>query len=221
MVKRKKKAAHDAAPKRRRPPAAPKRKRQSAKTPKAKKSRRSGGRKLTVSVVVPHVLRIDSPELAGLCAEKRLELAMLGTAKKHASRPSWAVDEAVWRKAMRAVSPHWRRYEHPYAAVAFVYQRMGGNVRSAAVHRPEAVHTHRIHSARVSARAPHPTRRAHSEHIEVERVQLDELGYDPDGRYHGFQHGPLWRVSAADFEAIIPARNQAEARTIALQQYRH
>ena len=65
----------------------------------------------------------------------RQRLALAGRSHERRHRPSWVADEAVWRKAIRAVKFHWRRYEHPYAVVAYVYQRMGGTVApNAALH---------------------------------------------------------------------------------------
>jgi hypothetical protein len=43
--------------------------------------------------------------------------------------PIWVRDAATWRRAERAVFPHWKQYHAPYAVVAHVYKQMGGRIR--------------------------------------------------------------------------------------------
>lgn len=205
----KRKRAEGAKPRAPRKRKAGPRKRKASKKRKAHKraaplfggvARRTGRRprskrgKLHIQVQVPPGLRLDSPELGTeLCPAKRLELAGLGHRKSVRARPSWAADERTWSRAMRSVSPYWGRYEHPYAAVAFVYLRSGGRV--VAAHHSSG---HREHAPR-------------GHRVEAQRVELDELGYDATGQYWG-RGSPLWRVNGPDGEVIVRARTAQDAR---------
>jgi hypothetical protein len=40
--------------------------------------------------------------------------------------PEWVADEATWNRAKSQVRPYWAAYREPWAAVAKVYQQMGG-----------------------------------------------------------------------------------------------
>lgn len=182
-----------------------KRKRKVAGSRKAPPKRRAGP-KLAVHVIIPPGLRIDGPELREFSAEQRLELAAYG-ARKRAGAPGWVRDESTWRKAVRAVSKHWKRFEHPWAAVAYAYARMGGTVGGGGAIAPATTRT--------------PARRRAGFELSVERVLLDELGYDHSGRYFG-TGAPLFRVSSDDpqFDTHVRAPNATAAKQRALDEHR-
>lgn len=48
------------------------------------------------------------------------------------SPPGWALDEDIWEEAKDAVEDNWDTYDEPYAVVAAVYQKMGGEIEAAA-----------------------------------------------------------------------------------------
>jgi hypothetical protein len=197
--------------------AAPKRRRRKAAAPAAHKR----GGKFSIKVEVPYQLTLQGPELGALTATQRLELAELG-AKKTSTVPVWA-DDKLWRRATREVRRHWRRYQYPYAAVAYVYLRMGGGILSGehALHgQPRRLHPdaleHRVRrpsARRGSARTFERDRGA----VHVERVRLDELGYDDSGTYYGLGE-PLWRVTADDpyIDTVVRARTANDARLSAV-----
>jgi hypothetical protein len=221
---RKKKAA--AAPRKRA------KKRKSAKrTTRTKRTKRAHspkrrGTRLHIELTIPAAMRLDGPELAQLSDAQRLELASMGTKKRASAQPSWAGDERAWRKAARLMSSSWRRYEHPYAAVALVYLRSGGTVGRANHGGSNHAPTHH--------RAPPAGRRGRGGGgaggvggmvLEVERVDLDALGYDELGRYYG-PGETLWRVisspsSPTHVDTVVRARTAAAARSLVAEQYGH
>lgn len=162
---------------------------------------------LSVTVQVPDV-GIADPELEGLTDRNRIELGSLGTRFRATTRPAWAVDELAWKKALRQLRPYWSRYEQPYAATAFVYLRTGGAVGSR--REPEPSDAEREPRARPRARGES------ADPVQVERVQLDELGYDSGGSYYGRQDGPIWRVFNASVDSVVRAATAAAARALVL-----
>jgi len=221
-AKKKKRRQGAAAPKRPR-----RRRRKSASkvsTPKRRK-RAGGGRttRLKVDVSIPASMRLDGPELGQLSAAQRLELASMGQRKRVSLMPSWASDERTWRKSARLLSRSWKRYEHPYAAVALLYLRSGGIVGSA----------HRAGPGPGAGLRPGARRKpgggggggGAAGGLEVERVHVDELGYAEDGNYYG-PGEPLWRVtsgadSALYVDTVVRARTASSARAMVAQQYGH
>jgi hypothetical protein len=211
-----------AAPKRRKarkPAAAPKRKRAPKHGPKRAPKRRTT--RLHVELTIPSEMRLDGPELSQLSAAQRLELAGMGTRKRTSSRPAWASDERGWRKAMRLVSSSWRRYTHPYAAVALVYLRSGGEVRAHNATGRQLAHD----LASPTRRRPRGLAGGGGVALEVERVDLDALGYDDMGRYYGVGE-PLWRVSSSpgspvQVDTVVRARTAGAARSQVAEQFAH
>lgn len=110
---------------------------------------------------------------------------------------------------MRAVAPQWRRYEHPYAAVAFAYLRMGGTAHDAAEaakasdtmgrrmrylkgQGEDQRNTVAWRDAQYEHQQMQQHRRTHSHGSRNRKVDdaqdppliLDELGFDQFGNYH-------------------------------------
>jgi hypothetical protein len=208
----------------RKAPAAPRRRSKKRKAKAGSPRKRSPKRvtRLHVELTIPSGLRLDGPELAQLSDAQRLELASMGVRKRTSAQPSWASDDKAWRKSARLLSSSWRRYEHPYAAVALVYLRSGGPVGRA--------HAAGHHHAPAHGRAA-PTRRggrtsgAGGIVLEVERLDLDALGYDDSGRYYG-PGEPLWRVisspsSPVHVDTVVRARSAGAARSMVAEQYGH
>lgn len=40
--------------------------------------------------------------------------------------PAWVANESIWDKAKKQVKENWSEYDEPYAVVADVYFKMGG-----------------------------------------------------------------------------------------------
>ena len=192
--------------------------------PRKRVAARRSGPKLTVHVIVPPSIALDGPELGQLTANQRLEIATLGTKYKTAGLPTFVSDEhsALWRKALRVVKPHWKRYAFPYSAVAYVYFRMGGTQRMS---HPgvERIRTQaRMGPMANAARARRGERETRSS-VHVERVPLDELGYDERGKYYG-TGDPLWRVvtdSEPFIDEVVRAHSPAAARASVLERHHH
>lgn len=185
-----------------------KRKKKAAAPARRKRASARGARGLVIKVIVPAHVPLQGPELGTLSPQQRLDLATMG-AKRTSTPPAWVDDPAMWRKALRQLGARWKRYEHPYAAAAYVYLRMGGTVSSGGC---SAAREH-APRARVSARAAQSPRGG----VSVERIELDELGYDAQGVYYGVGD-PVFRVSSEQpyFSEAVRARTPAQARQRAL-----
>lgn len=175
-------------------------------TKRARKAASGKRRSLVVKVLVPQRVDLQGPELGALDAQQRLDIATMGC-KRSTAAPQWASDDKLWRAAVRTVAPHWKRYEYPYAAVAFVFLRMGGSIRATRASAPAERTLHRPRS---------------SAGVSVERIELDELGYDPHGKYWGVGE-PLWRVSSEHpyVDQVVRARTMGQARQQVMQRYQH
>lgn len=93
---------------------------------KKKAKKRAKPKAATFEIKVENLRPSD---LTWLSLAHQLQLAELGRSRKALGNPpSWAKDEKTWSDAKRAVLRSWEHYDHPYAAVAHVYERMGGSV---------------------------------------------------------------------------------------------
>jgi hypothetical protein len=198
-----------------------KRKKKKAAAPARRKAARGGARGLVIKVIVPAHVPLQGPELGALSPQQRLDLASMG-AKRTTAAPSWVDDPALWRKALRQLGARWKRYEHPYAAAAYVYMRMGGMVSSGGC---SASREPREHAPRARGGAPRETRTHRmrdQQGVSVERIDLDELGYDEHGKYYGVGE-PVFRVSSEHpyIDEVVRARSPASARARVLERHQH
>ncbi len=223
-TKRKKQQAESEAPKRAKP-----RKRKAAKRKAAKKRRSSAARstgskrtrrplQLVLSIAD---IAINSPALAPLSDAQRVDLAAMDSRKTLSTRPAWATDETLWRKAVRVVSPHWKRLRHPWPVVAWAYLRMDGAVGHA-----RGLDSTRDDDAprgkrRAAARAPRSTTTRSqygdddlddAQPVRVERLRVDATGIDESGEYRG--QGIWWRVWNASIDSVVRAATATAARAI-------
>lgn len=185
----------------------------SSSAPKRRRTR-SGGRSLVVEVAVPRVVGLNGPDLAQLTPEQRLELAELGSKRRHDARPSWVADDALWKRALRQLASTWAHREHPYATVAFIYLRQGGQVIARRVREVIGGERHHPRSSARRHAAPGGGIGGPAE-LSVTRVRLDELGYSPQGQYYG-RGEPLWLVSSTDPEAEPQIYTHVRAATAGL-----
>jgi hypothetical protein len=186
-----------------------------------KRRAKAAARGFVIKVLVPAHVSLQGAELAGLDAQQRLDLASMGS-KKTTVPPPWAADDKLWRKALRDVSPRWKRYQHPFAAVAYVYLRMGGTLAGASSRSPGQEPQARRVSARAVAYATKARTPSSNGGVQVERVELDELGYDDRGKYYGLGE-PLWHVLSDSpyIDTVVRARSAQAARAQALERYQH
>jgi hypothetical protein len=194
-----------------------------SKAPKRKRAapsrrKRASGRGLVIKVTVPAVVPLQGPELGPLTPSQRLELASLGT-KKSYNAPGWVADEKLWRSAVRQVAPRWKRYEYPFAAVAYVYLRTGGLPRG---FDPGGSFERTARAEREAPPRSYGARMQRGAAPLVERVQLDELGYDDFGKYWGAGE-PLWRVQSEEpyIDTHVRARTAAAAKREVMERFQH
>lgn len=219
-TKRKKTKQEPEAPKRARP-------RKRAKKRKAAKRRtaRSAGTKRTRRplqlVLSVQDIPINSPALAPLSDAQRVDLAAMDSRKTLSTRPAWAADETLWRKAVRVVGPHWKRLRHPWPVVAWAYLRLDGAVSHArGLEGSERDREEQPRGKRrAAARAPRSSRAQYAddllddtEPVRVERLRVDAAGVDDNGNYRG--QGIWWRVWNASLDSVVRAATASAARAI-------
>lgn len=180
---------------------------------------------------------INSPALRRLTDSQRVDLAAMDARRRTlATRPAWALDESIWRRAVRTVSPNWTKLRNPWPTVAWVYLHIDGPVgegrrgllerdqnsagsRSSKKHNPNTKRIQQSFSSEHEEADDEPqSAPSRSEQLNVERVHVDETGVDESGNYRG--RGTWWRVFNASLDSVVRAASSGAARAIGARMLR-